>query len=174
MVSVSLVDPDTEVTAIERLLTAADNSFVPPLSSDARAAIARSGDEGDATSIADYLDACLARPMVAAFDGDTLVGFASFHRCDDHPTLEPYTPTTHVDVLVVAESHRNCGVATRLYHSLLEELPRTLETPFVSTKTWSTNHAHLAILERLAFTCVGRVPDDRGPGIDTVYYAREG
>ena len=40
----------------------------------------------------------------------------------------------------------------------------------IALRTWSTNAAQLRLMEKLGFTCVLRLPDDRGPGVDTVYY----
>jgi ribosomal protein S18 acetylase RimI-like enzyme len=75
-------------------------------------------------------------------------------------------------VLVVDEGYRNRGIATAFYNYLLSSLPPALSQPAVSTKTWSTNRPHIAILESVSFDCVHRVVDDRKAGVDTVYYAR--
>lgn len=164
--------PADETPAIRRLLSRADTAFVPPLTDDARATISRPDDEPGLTSIDDYVAACLDRPMVGAVDDGQLVGFASFEPRTDSEPLAVYTPTNHVAVLVVDEAYRNRGIATAFYNQLLSSLPPDLRQPAVSTKTWSTNHPHIAILESLSFDCAHRVVDDRKPGVDTVYYAR--
>lgn len=164
--------PTAEEAAIRRLLSAADEAFVPPLTDDARATISRPGDKPGPTSIQEYLEACLGRPMVGAFDEGQLVGFASLEsRTDDGP-LAAYSPTTHVSVLVIDEAYRGEGIATRFYNYLLDTVPEGLPQSAISTKTWHTNRGHIAILDSLDFECVHRVEDDRAPGIDTVYYAR--
>lgn len=175
MVSIRFVDAsarDRERSAIRRLLAEADDSFVPPLTGAARTAVTRSDDEGGQTDLDGYVARCVSRPMVGAFDGEDLVGFSSFHEIASSDALADYVPTNHVSILVVDERYRDRGIATRLYRHLLEALPPALARSAVSTKTWSTNHAHIAVLERLSFTCAERIPDDRGPGVDTVYYAR--
>ena len=175
MVSIRFVDASVrarERPAIRRLLADADDSFVPPLTGTERTAVSRSADEGTATDLEGYVDRCVSRPMVGAFDDGDLVGFGSFEEISSADALEGYTPTHHVELLIVDERVRDRGIGTRLYRSLLDDLPPSVAQPHVSTKTWSTNHAHIAILERLAFSCVERIPDDRGPGVDTVYYAR--
>lgn len=175
MVSIRLADAsvrDRERSAIQRLLADADESFVPPLTGTERTAVSRSADEGGATDIEGYVDRCVSRPMIGAFDDGDLVGFGSFEEIESADALEGYTPTNHVEILIVDERYRDRGIGTRLYRSLLDDLPPSVARPHVSTKTWSTNRAHVAILERLGFACVERIPDDRGPGVDTVYYAR--
>ena len=164
--------PTAEETAIERLLSAADEAFVPPLTDDARATVSRPGDGPGPTSIEEYVAACLDRPLLGAFDEGQLVGFASLEPRTDGGPLADYTPTTHVSVLVVDEAYRGEGIATRCYENLLDTLPSKLPQSAISTKTWSTNRAHIAILGSLGFDCVHRVGDDREPGVDTVYYAR--
>ncbi|OVE84837.1 GNAT family N-acetyltransferase [Natronolimnobius baerhuensis] len=176
MVSIRFVDAsarEREQAAIRQLLVDADESFVPPLTGANRATVSRSDDEGGSTDIDGYVDRCVSRPLLGAFDGDDLVGFSSFHELTTADALEGYTPATHVEILIVDEGFRNRGIATRLYRALLEEnVPASHRHPYVATKTWSTNHAHIAILEELSFECVERLPDDRKPGVDTVYYAR--
>ncbi len=175
MTSVRLVrTPNEYADQIRTLLVAGDDAFVPPLTASERSTVSQSvdGNEGP-TDIDGYVDRCLSRPMIAAFDDDRLCGFMSFGRLADSDVLDAYTPTNYVAVLLIDEAYRNKGIATRLYDFLLNALPSDLQAPSLSTKTWSTNHAHLAILERLSFECVSRIVDDRAPGIDTVYYARK-
>lgn len=164
--------PDGEASAIRRLLSAADDAFVPPLTDDSRATVSQAGNGHAATSIDAYVQDCLERPLLGAFDGDRLVGFASLEAYADSDPLAAYTPTTYVSVLLVDEAYRGQGIATRMYHHLLESLPDALPQSSVSTKTWHTNRAHISILDALGFECVHRIEDDRAPGIDTVYYAR--
>lgn len=160
-------------SGIRSLLAATDEEFVPPLTSDARTGVARGDDEGGLGTIDEYLERCLDRPMVGAFDDGDLVGFASLSRVIDLTALEGYLPSLHVEIIAVDDHARGQGIATEMYRCLLTDPPEEGAAPHVSTKTWSTNHAHLAILDDLGFECVERVPDDRGRGIDTVYYARE-
>lgn len=164
--------PTAEETGIRRLLSAADEAFVPPLTDERRATVSRAGEGTGQTSIEGYVDDCLGRPLLGAFDDDRLVGFASLDSHADSEPLADYTPTTHVSVLVVDETYRGEGIATRFYTKLLDSIPDDLPQSALSTKTWHTNDAHTAILDSLGFECVHRVEDDRAPGVDTVYYAR--
>lgn len=164
--------PTTHRAAVRRLLAAANDSFVPPLTAPERAGMSRASGQPGPTDIEDYVDACVERPMIGALDDGRLVGFASFEPMVDSEPLADYTPTNHLTVLVVDEAFRNQGIATEFYRYLFESLPAEHHQSAVSTKTWSTNKAHLAVLDALDFECVHRVSDDRGPGVDTVYYAR--
>jgi len=43
---------------------------------------------------------------------------------------------------------------------------------FICTRTWHTNGAHIHILDTFGFREIARLKDHRGPGLDTVYFAR--
>jgi RimJ/RimL family protein N-acetyltransferase len=46
-------------------------------------------------------------------------------------------------------------------------------THHLFTRTWSTNAAHIAILGKFGFSQIARIENDRGEGIDTVYFAKK-
>lgn len=174
MTVVTRIDrPAAYTEDVRRLLVATDEEFVPPLTAAARRGVSRTGGDEGPTSIEGYLADCLDGPLLGAVDDGKLVGFAALREVTDAEVLGAYAPSTHVEVLVVDPSHRGAGIATRLYEFLLDSPPTELPVSAVSTKTWHTNRAHLTILESLGFDCVERIPDDRKPGVDTVYYARE-
>lgn len=174
MVTVTLADEPAEYEeGLRRLLDSADEEFVPDLTAENRTGVTRSNDEEWFTSIDEYVQAALDRQLIAALDGDRVVGIMIFEAIDEMDDLEEYTPTNYVTELVVERDYRGQGIATKMYETILEELPADYQLASVSTKTWSTNDDHISILDSLGFECVKRIPDDRGEGIDTVYYARE-
>lgn len=172
MATVELIrDREAHASGVRELLEAVDEEFVPPLTDESRSGISRTEGEGGRTDVDGYVRRCLDRPLVGVVDDD-LLGFLSFARLRGGSAIEAYTPTNHVEILAVDPERRGEGIATRMYRYLLDDLPESHRAPYVSTKTWAENDAHIRILERLGFDLVHRVPDDRGPGIDTVYYAR--
>ena len=174
MIVVQRIDrPAEHAGDVRRLLAATDEEFVPPLTAPARRGVSRTGGTAGPTSIEGYLADCLDGPLLGAVDDGRLVGFAALRAVTDADVLGAYAPSTHVGVLVVDPSYRGEGIATRLYEHLLDSPPAELPQSAVSTKTWHTNSAHISVLESLGFDCVERIPDDRKPGVDTVYYARE-
>ena len=42
----------------------------------------------------------------------------------------------------------------------------------IFTRTWSTNAAHIKILDKFNFEIIKCIENDRGDGIDTVYFAK--
>jgi ribosomal protein S18 acetylase RimI-like enzyme len=173
--------PETErfAAGIRRLLVAADDEFVPPLSAREGTtqtegldeAAPADGSVGEA--IEDYHSQCLRQHLVACHDDGTLRGFMSFRDGYTTPELEGYHPSNYVSTVIVAPEYRRRGLARRMYRTVLSDLPGAVTDPYVTTRTWSTNDSHLALLDELGFENVATVPDDRGDGIDTVYYAFE-
>jgi ribosomal protein S18 acetylase RimI-like enzyme len=159
-----------EAAAIRRLLELADEEFVPPLS-------ARSGtdqrdglDDSAGDSLDAYLDAALDHTYILARVEGEVAGVLSFHDGYEIPELEGYLPSNYVSTVIVHPDHRRNGYARGLWNRMLQDLPESRREPFVTTRTWSTNDSHVELLAELGFEEVTRIPDDRGPGIDTVYF----
>jgi ribosomal protein S18 acetylase RimI-like enzyme len=107
-------------------------------------------------------------------DGDetgTVVGLLSVRDGYRASTLGDYQPAAYVTTVVVDPAVRRRGIARRLYTTLAEDPPADVASPFLATRTWSTNRGHVTLLTDLGFEAVTRLPDDRSAGVDTVYYA---
>lgn len=164
--------------ALRRLLTDADDEFVPPLSARGGTLESRLGPaQARAAGIDDYLAAVLEQRLLVAEDATGVVGFVSY-RPGHVVTVaghDPVGPAAYVSTIVVAPAARRRGLARALYETLFVEVRH--DEPgagAVATRTWSGNDSHLTLLESLGFVEVIRLADDRGPGIDTVYLVREG
>ncbi len=57
-----------------------------------------------------------------------------------------------------------------LYDLIENEVPKTLSCNRISTRTWSTNKAQIHSLKKRGYKEQRVLVDDRGPGIDTIYY----
>ena len=54
-----------------------------------------------------------------------------------------------------------------------EELPLSLRTAYVTTRTWSTNASQMHSFRKRGYAICERIADDRGKGIDTVYFVKK-
>ena len=155
---------------IRELVIAADKEFVPPLSSrSGTTQTDLSPDGGQSAGIPEqYFEALLGQSFILAEQDGKMLGFMSYIPSrivdldEDHFLIGEYVST-----VIVSKEARGNHLCERMYHDLFGCSP----TGYVITRTWSQNHAHLAILRKLGFTCVYTIADDRGPGLDTVYYA---
>lgn len=155
---------------IRHLLRAADQEFVPPLSDREGTTQTAGLDEQRNDALDDYYQQCIEQSFILAHDGDTVHGFLSFRRDYELDELGEYTPSTYVSTIIVDPEHRREGLARRMYLELLTECSSSLESPYVTTRTWGSNDQHLNLLDELGFDLLKRLEDDRGEGIDTVYY----
>ncbi len=154
------------------MIAACDHEFVPPLSQ-------RHGptqtDFSGALQTEDNLPAYYAdmrkNEILATFEGDELIGFVAFKRNMTNQYLTAETlPNLYVAVLLVKLSARGQHLTEKMYQYLFNELhPNTN----LYTRTWSTNAAHAAILRKFGLDVVIRIENDRGEGIDTVYFGRK-
>jgi ribosomal protein S18 acetylase RimI-like enzyme len=164
---------ETHTADIRRLIQTVDDEFVPPLTGGSRSDMDRSAAEGGHTDVDGYVNRCLARPLIYAVEDDRVVGFLSFKQIAESKFLDGYIPSNHVEIVAVEPASRGQGIASTLYEYLFTDLPTEWVQPYVTTKTWDGNEAHIALLEQFGFDLVHRIPNDRGADTDTVYFARE-
>ena len=150
-----------------KILTQNDTAFVPPLSQRTGTTQTAFGGQVNPSGVADYLNQMLTQQILAVFMEEKPVGFVSYieNRTDNDFPL----PNLYISTLVLQPETRGMGITKKLYHHLFNEL---YPTHSIYTRTWSTNIAHIKILQGFGFEELKRIPNDRGNGIDTVYYAK--
>ena len=155
------------------LLKLCDNEFVPPLSQrtsttqQTLSEVVSARENGPVS----YFEVLREQSVIVCMENGCLAGFMSFrahHICED---VGDNVPTIYVTTVIVDPAYRGKGLTDLMYSKLLQ-IAKSREIP-VSTRTWSTNYAHLRILARLGFYELLRIQDGRGPGIDTVYYRKD-
>lgn len=165
LVELAHVDEGHEV-AVRDLLFACADEFVPPLSArHSTRQTELSGSERHDGADA-YFAEMREQPIILAVDGTALLGFLSYVPGVELAFLDG--PSSYVSTVCVGHGHRRRGVASALY----DRIERLAAPGVVSLRTWSTNEAQLGALRKRGYVCVRRISDDRGPGVDTVYYAK--
>lgn len=152
------------------LLTLCNNDFVPPLSSrnSTTQNMLGSSDANSAIPYA-YFGNIRRQPAFVMMERGRVIGFLSFLEDYVSPKIPPeLTPNVYVTTVIVHPRYRNRGIAHQLYHALFSRYAGY----HIFTRTWSTNHAHTKILLSRGFHEHCRIENDRGEGIDTVYYRR--
>ena len=166
--------------AVWRILIDCDDDFLPPLS-------ARSGtyERGDASLSDIPHDSCAAEGPRAYFEDledqgllvalldSRVIGFLSFIPGFERPELASCSPSIYMTTGCVTGEYRGRGIMALLVSCLIDEICPGTEYRFLTTRTWLINTASINHLESLGFSVVRTVRDDRGKGIDTLYYARE-
>lgn len=172
MVTVEVVD-DTSAYEddVRQLLVKYDDEFVPPLSSRDSTVQTEGLSHSPAERAIDaYLESCLNQNLLIATDGGEVIAFLSYRVTSEKEGLEAYSPCVYVSTTIVEDDYREQGVATALNRRLLDAIVPDLPVEYVTRRTWSTNTASMAYIESLGFNVAKVVEDDRGEGIDSIYY----
>ena len=173
--------PEQYHDALLALLTDCDDEFIPPLSSR-ESTVQKDLSPGETAAPQQdtervlplsYCEALLKQHFYIAVDDDRddpeerFVGFLSY--IPHHTVALSCGDVTgaYVSTIIVRKDFRCLGITRRIYGTILAEAGEP-----VFTRTWSTNHAHLHLLQSLGFQLIETIPDDRGPDIDTVYYIK--
>lgn len=156
---------------IREILNRTEDRFHPPLSTREGTTQTAGLDERRNDALDEYLAQCLNQSFILTIDDDRVVGFLSFRQSYETDELAGYTPSSYVSTIAVRPAERRQGYARGMYHELLTGVPPGVRDPYVTTRTWSTNDRHFQLLDELGFETVTTIRDDRGEGINTVYYA---
>ena len=167
-----LDDKEKEIykSDIIEMLKESDADFVPPLS--ARRSTLDTSFSATATEdgILSYYENMNKQMILGAIENDRLIGFVSYRENFTNDSIgEDSFPNIYISTLVLCRSERGRGITRLMYDNLFSICypDRT-----VLTRTWSTNIAHTRILTKFGFCELKRIKDDRGEGIDTVYYKK--
>lgn len=153
-----------------QMLEAADNEFVPPLSFRS-SSTQRNFSENlkSRDGIRQYFEQLKNQRFAVAYEDGALIAFVSYkenYSCVEIPPKE--LPNIYISTLIVSPSARGKGVTKALYSRLFSEY----ENVNIFTRTWSTNIAHIKILEKYGFKVIQVIKDDRGNGIDTIHFKK--
>ena len=148
------------------LLTESDEDFLPPLSKRGSPKDnSFSQNAKNPSGVLSYYTAMNAQPILAALADGSVLGFVSFS--ENYEGGEK--PNIYISTLVVSKAARGQGLTAKMYDHLFNvAFP---DRPFY-TRTWSTNAAHTKILSRFCFSEIKRIENDRGQGIDTIYFEK--
>ncbi len=167
---------ESEWNDIWDILCDCDNEFVPPLSS--RNSSTQSnliiGGQDEQTDVKAepyvYFEGIKNQKFILAEIEGRVVGFLTFrinYSCD---ALQDFGVSNYITTLCVDKKHRKQGILSRMYDHMENELPEGVRCSKVSTRTWSRNNAHIGMLMKRGYSVLKTLADDRGPGIDTLYF----
>lgn len=80
--------------------------------------------------------------------------------------------SAHIQWIAVHPKYRHIGIANLLLTEALNLLKQD-KIKLVSTRTWSTNTASINLWREAGFKKIKVVKNDRGPGIDSIYFEKK-
>lgn len=170
---------DTDKSQIWEILCQCDEEFYPPLS--ARNSSSQKQLKGtDGSSMKKngepivYYEEMIQQNFVLAYEDDGQVsGFMTFKRDYICEALEPFGKSLYITTICVRKECRRKHVMDALYDHMEGEVTRACGCDRISTRTWSLNTGHLHELALRGYDTVAVLKDDRGEGIDTVYFGQK-
>lgn len=156
------------------ILCQCDGDFYPRLSArnsssqkNLKDAEASSGEEKPTV----YYEEMIKQYFILAYEGDEVVGFMTFKQNYECDALKEFGTSLYITTVCVKKEKRGRGIMKALYQVMEQEVTVACGCNRVSTRTWSLNDAQIHELSKRGYEKVSVLKDDRGPGVDTVYFA---
>ena len=158
--------------AIYAVLEAGDEDFVPPLSTRFSTSDTSFSAKTDSKKGIDaYFNSMMKEEMLVAIEDGKLLGFVTFMPDFTCKYIDADSfPNIYICTLLLSPEARGKGLTAKMYTHLFDTLYPHAN---LYTRTWSTNAAHIKILDRFGFSLIARIENDRGEGIDTVYFGKK-
>jgi bisphosphoglycerate-dependent phosphoglycerate mutase family 1 len=170
IISVEKLNEEQE-KLVYQICVKADTDFVPPLSARTNS-IQKFRDipnvpNSDGPKI--FFEEIKKEQFVFIINNGRIEGFMSFIKDYEMHAGDEIIICDYITTIIIDSRNRNKGYTKKMYDAILNE--RKDRT--IGTRTWSTNHSHLHILDKLGFKLVHTDKDDRGVNIDSVYYVKK-
>lgn len=164
------------------ILCECDKDFVPPLSSrngtgqknfsSISNGSGRDGEKTGESKPTEYFNKMIQQHFILALDeNNDVAGFLSFSI--DNPILEDITRNIYMSTACIRKKDRGKRISGEFYEYVEYKLPEEFKRDKILTRTWSTNEKQVHIFTKRGYKPVKVLPNDRGPGIDTIYFLKE-
>lgn len=123
-----------------------------------------------------YYKTMIKQSFILAMDGRSVVGFMSFiydYKNDVYDKAIDTDINLYITTLCVKKIYRGNRISYKLYEKIESLKVQDKRIGYISTRTWSENHTHLKTLYNLGYHLIKTISNDRGEGIDTVYFLKD-
>lgn len=165
------------------ILVECDKEFVPPLS------VRNSTKQTDFNFIGihdtdnkpmEYFRKITEQHNILTIEDGIVIAFMSF--INDYDKNEFFHKNNIADInnyistICVRKEFRRKGITEKMYEYIENNLPKDRASLYVSTRTWSTNLAHINLLKKRNYENTYTIKNDRiledGTKVDTVYFGK--
>lgn len=165
---------DVEKEQVWKILCQCDEEFYPRLSareSSAQKKLAIAGEEKtNAAKPRAYFKEMIGQEFILAYEGESVVGFMTFKKNYTCEALKTFGESLYITTVCVRKDCRGKGIMNALYQHMEQEIPPKCGCKSISTRTWSLNEAQLYELSKRGYEKLAVLANDRGNGVDTIYF----
>ena len=156
---------------VYQICVKADTDFVPPLSArtDTIQKFKDIPNVPNSNGPKVFFDEIKKEQFIFIINDGKIEGFMSFIKDYELHLDDEIIICDYITTIIIDSKNRNKGYTKKMYDVILNER----KGRNIGTRTWSTNHSHLHILDKLGFKLVRTDKDDRGKNIDSVYYLKK-
>jgi len=167
-----------QLSAVEKemvweILCQCDEDFYPPLSARNSSSQKNLKDTGTC-SVEEkptvYYEEMIQQYFILAYEEDEVVGFMTFKQDYECEALKEFGVSLYITTVCVKKEKRGRGIMKALYQVMEQEVSAACGCKRISTRTWSLNDAQIHELSKRGYDKLCVLKDDRGPGVDTVYF----
>ena len=156
---------------VYQICVKADTDFVPPLSArtDTIQKFKDIPNVPNSNGPKVFFEEIKKEQFIFIINDGKIEGFMSFIKDYELHLDDEIIICDYITTIIIDSKNRNKGYTKKMYDAILSER----KDRNIGTRTWSTNHSHLHILDKLGFKLVRTDKDDRGKNIDSVYYLKK-
>jgi len=156
---------------VYQICVKADTDFVPPLSArtDTIQKFKDIPNVPNSNGPKVFFEEIKKEQFIFIINDGKIEGFMSFIKDYELHLDDEIIICDYITTIIIDSKNRNKGYTKKMYDVILNER----KDRNIGTRTWSTNHSHLHILDKLGFKLVRTDKDDRGINIDSVYYLKK-
>ena len=164
---------EEEKKEIFEILNKCNEDFCPPLSQrkDTSQKNLSPGSENK-DGVMKYYSALLKQHTAIGKVNGRVVSFLSYKTEYTCIELESYGEVYYLTTLCILPEFRGMGYSEELYKTVMNNIFSEDRNAVVSLRTWSTNRAQMHLMKKLGFSCAKVLKDNRGKGIDTMYFVK--
>lgn len=164
------------------ILCQCDHEFVPSLSSRNSSAqtnlsgltdpVIHTAENKEAAKPYTYFDELKHQHFILAELDGKVTGFLTFKPDYICGALQDFGLSNYITTVCVNLKYRGQGILKSLYDHMENNLPLSVKCSRITTRTWSQNDAQIHTLLKRGYELLKTLDNDRGEGIDTMYFGK--
>ena len=163
------LEDEWEANEVYAILSECDKDFEPPLS-ERGSTVQKTWEKKSGDGVRNYFNEVAKQHTLLLKREKKIIAFLSFRSMEECEALKDYRDICYFTTLCIRKEYRGQGLALVLYQKAKEYVEESSRYTVMALRTWSTNKAQLHLMEKMDFHCETRLKNDRGEGIDTLYF----